>query len=264
METSLQRANLAVDELDTSLQADQTAEEEEHHIHLPNPSWWPLLLGAAIFVTVIGLLFIPDGPWLSISAAPFILVGILGWALENPMGAAHTDEEAGHQHVSLPAREVLDQAREVAERVVTVSSTPYSVHPIKVELESEDNGVVLAIYGKVELEAQQEELEAAIRAVPGVTEVKNFVIAEDSILNAADKRIESMREQGKLEGATNLSVLVENYILHLYGDVPKSSMKYALEREVIGIPGVRVVVNHIGLNKDIPGNLGKTTNKIGV
>ena len=264
METSLQRANLAVDELDTSLQADQTTEEEEHHIHMPGPSWWPLLLGAAILVTVIGLLFIPDGPWLSVAAAPFILVGILGWALEDPMGSAHTDGESTHAHVSLPAREVLDQARAVAERVVTVSSTPYSVHPIKVEIESEDHGVVLAIYGRVELEAQQEELEAAVRAVPGVADVKNFVIAEDTILNAAYTRIDNMKEQGKLDGATDLSVLVENYILHLYGDVPKTSMKYALEREVIGIPGVRVVVNHIGLNKDIPGNLGKTANKIGV
>lgn len=263
METSLQRANLAVDELDTSLQAEQV-EEEEQHIHMPGPSWWPFLLGAAILVTVIGLLFIPDGPWLSVAAAPFILVGILGWVLENPMGAHAEDETAHARRVSLPAREVLDQARAAAEHVVTVSSTPYSVHPIKVELESEDNGVVLGLYGKIELEAQRDELEEAIRAVPGVADVKNFVIAEDTILSAAYARIDTMKEQGKLDGATNLSVLVENYILHLYGDVPKSSMKYALEREVIGLPGVRVVVNHIGLNKDIPGNLGKTANKIGV
>jgi hypothetical protein len=40
-------------------------------------------------------------------------------------------------------------------------------------------------------------------------------------------------------------------------------MKYMLEREIVGIPGVRVVINHIGLNKDIPGNLGRTNNKIG-
>jgi hypothetical protein len=263
MDTSLQRANLAVDELDTSLQAEQV-EEEEHHIHMPGPSWWPVLLGTAIFVTVIGLLFIPDGPWLSVAAAPFILVGIIGWALEDPLGG-HEEGEAAHtRKVSLPAREVLDEARAAAERIVTVSSTPYSVHPIKVELESEENGVVLGLYGKIELEAQREELEEAVRAVPGVTDVKNFVIAEDTILNAAYSRIDAMREQGKLDGATGLSVLVENYILHLYGDVPKNSMKQALEREVIGIPGVRVVVNHIGLNKDIPGNLGKTANKIGV
>jgi hypothetical protein len=38
-------------------------------------------------------------------------------------------------------------------------------------------------------------------------------------------------------------------------------MKYLLERELVGIPGVKVVVNHIGLNEDIPGNLGKTKNR---
>ncbi len=263
METSLQRANLAIDELDTSLQQDQ-ADEEEHHIHLPGPSWWPLLLGTAILVTVIGLLFIPDGPWLAIAAAPFILVGIIGWALEDPMASSSHTHEEHTPKVTLSAQEILDKAREAAERIVTVSSTAYSVHPIKVEIESEDHGVVLALYGKVELETQREDLEEAVRAVPGVVDVKNFVIAEDSILRAADSRIDNMKAQGKLDGATNISVLVENYILHIYGDVPKSSMKYALERELIGIPGVRVVVNHIGLNKDIPGNLGKTANKVGV
>ncbi len=263
MDTSLQKANLAIDELDMSSAAHQAVEEEEQHIHMPGPSWWPIVLSVAILLTVIGLLFIPDGPWLSVAAAPFILVGILGWALEDPMAGAAAHEAPTRIYVpSLPAQEVLDRAREAAERVVTVSSTAYSVHPVKVELESEDQGVVLALYGKVELEAQREELEEAIRAVPGVYDVKNFIVAEDTILIAAYKRIDAMREQGKLDGAQNISVLVENYILHLYGDVPNTKMKYALEREVIGIPGVRVVVNHIGLNKDIPGNLGKTANKI--
>jgi hypothetical protein len=39
-------------------------------------------------------------------------------------------------------------------------------------------------------------------------------------------------------------------------------MKYLLEREISGVPGARVVINHIGLNKDIPGNLGRTTNRM--
>jgi hypothetical protein len=86
-------------------------------------------------------------------------------------------------------------------------------------------------------------------------------VAEDEILNLAHRRIENMQSQGKLNGLQNLSLLVENYILHIYGDVPNMKIKSALERELIGIPGVRVIVNHIGLNKDIPGNLGKTANK---
>jgi hypothetical protein len=95
-----------------------------------------------------------------------------------------------------------------------------------------------------------------------VVDVHNYITAEDAILNIANARLENLRSQGKLDGAKDISLLVENYILSLYGEVPGGSMKSMLEREMIGIPGVRVVVNHIGLNKEIPGNLGKTRNKI--
>lgn len=258
METSLQRANLSADELNSSLETYQEAEEAEHHIHMPAPSAWPLVLSAAILVAVIGLLFIPDAPWLTLVAIPFIIYGIMGWALEDPSGHVTTRTR---KRVSLPTQEVLDLARATVDRVVTISDTVFSSHPVKAELENETpEGVVIALYGKVELQSQRERLEEAVREVPGVADVRNFVIAEDTILNGAYKRIDNMKAQGKLEGANALSVLVENYILNLYGDVPKTSMKYALEREMLGIPGVRVVVNHIGLNKDIPGNLGKTKN----
>ena len=101
MDSSLHRADveptkinaqLTVEEVGASLAAHgdstvdgESAEEQEHHIHLPNPSYWPLLLSAAILVAVVGLLFFPDTPWLTIIAAPFVLIGILGWALEDPV-----------------------------------------------------------------------------------------------------------------------------------------------------------------------------------
>ena len=55
MDSSLQSANVAVDELSTSLDhhEETVGAEEEHHVHLPNPSWWPLILGTAILVAVI-------------------------------------------------------------------------------------------------------------------------------------------------------------------------------------------------------------------
>jgi osmotically-inducible protein OsmY len=90
----------------------------------------------------------------------------------------------------------------------------------------------------------------------------NFLVAEDELLNAVNAHIESLKAAGKLEGAKNLSVLVENYIVSLYGEVPTPEMKYMLEKEITGIPGARVVINHIGLDEDIPGNLGRTTNRI--
>jgi hypothetical protein len=238
-------------------------EEEEHHIHMPGPSLWPLILSVAILVVVTGLLFVPETPWLTLIGAPFVLIGILGWALEDPNASLHAPVPA-RKPVSIDAQTVLEEARAKTYQLVTVSSTAWSAHPVKVELEGQNEyGAILALYGKVELEAQRDELEAALREMPGVADVRNFLVAEDSILNSAYAAIDAMRAKGKLEGATNISVLVENYILSLYGEVPNKEMKAALEREMIGIPGVRVVINHIGLNKEVPGNLGRTLNKIG-
>lgn len=267
METSLQGTHPMTNQLQPSLSVQQEANEEleakEHHIHLPNPSIWPLILTLAIFITIIGLLFIPDAPWLAVIGAPLILVGILGWGLEDPMGgSAHSATSHQGPVTKAEVHTALQEAREVAERVVTVSSTAWSAHPIRVEIESENenDGVILALYGKVELEAQRQELEEAVLQVPHVAGVRNFIVAEDAILRMANARLEKVLAQGKLEGAKDLSILVENYILNLYGEVPKKDMKYTLEREMVGIPGVRVVVNHIGLDKEVPGNLGKTRN----
>jgi len=269
METSLHSANIPVNNISSPLEIHEIhpeIEEGQHHIHLPGPSYWPLLLSAAVLVAVTGLLFIPDNPWLVIIAVPFVLIGILGWGLEDPMGTTtHKAPINIPKKAAPPAQQVLDKSREAVEHTVTFGSTAYSTHPIKVEIESDQGseGIILAIYGKTELQAQRQELEDALRSVDGVIDVKNFVIAEDEILTMAYKRLENLKAQGKLDGAQHISTLVENYILHLYGDVPNSKMKYTLERDLIGIPGVKVVVNHIGLNKDIPGNLGKTANKIG-
>jgi hypothetical protein len=264
MDTTLHNAGLTIADLSQSLTVDQEVEEAEHHIHLPNPSLWPLILSAAILVEVTGLLFIPENPWLCAIAAPFILLGIMGWVLEDPMGhPASAEEHVRRNRPILSAHKILDMANATIEQVVTFGTTAYSTHPIKIEIEEDrgHEGVVLAVSGKVELMTQRQEINDALGSIDGVIGIKNFVVAEDAILDLANKRLENMQAQGKLDGAHNVSILVENYILHIYGDVPNMKMKYALERELIGIPGVRVVVNHIGLNKDIPGNLGKTANK---
>ncbi|HEY7415226.1 MAG TPA: cytochrome c oxidase subunit 4 [Ktedonobacteraceae bacterium] len=237
-------------------------EEEQHHIHMPSPSFWPLLLSIAILIAVGGLLFMPDNPWLTIFGIPFILIGIIGWALEDTMGEKSTVISVQPAVSTGPmSRQVLGQARDAVSRVITVSSIAYSAHPIKVMLENDNT--VLSLYGKVELEAQRQEIEDAVRSVPGVTTIQNHIVAEDEILNNAYRVIDNLRQKGKLEGASDISALVENYILSLYGQVPTTEMKYMLEKEMIGVPGVRVVINHIGLNEDIPGNLGRTLNKIG-
>ncbi len=269
MDTSLRReADFTAEEVDASLPDEQAnVREAEHHIHLPSPSLWPILLSAAILMAVIGLIFFPDTPYLTIIAAPLVLIGILGWALEDPMGGHSESEDEiaarNARYARLTPDEVLDMARAEADRIITISSTPYSNHPVKVELDSvQGEGVVLALYGKIELEAQRDALEAAMWQMPKVVNVLNFIVAEDTTLNRLYAKIDELRAKGKLEGAHNLSVFVENQILNIYGDVPTNDMKYMLERELIGTSGIRVVVNHIGLNEDIPGYLGKTRNKI--
>jgi hypothetical protein len=88
MDSSLHSANLTADEVSTSLGTNHKAaveEEEDHHVHLPNPSFWPFILSFAIIVTLAGLLFVPANPWITVIALPFVLIAILGWALEDPM-----------------------------------------------------------------------------------------------------------------------------------------------------------------------------------
>ncbi len=275
MDTSLQNTNLTEDELTVPVlegqEADLAEAEEAAHIHLPGGSLWPLILSVAILVTMFGFLIINTTPWVTVIGAVFALVGILGWAFENPM-APHeevvepgkyvaTFAEAAKTGKPTPLAEIaLQEAEDVVDKMVTISTTAWSAHPVKVFVERE--GVVLSLYGKVELEEQKKEVEQALRKLPGVLDVMNFLVAEDELLNAVNAVIENLKAQGKLEGAKNLSVLVENYIVSLYGEVPKPEMKYLLEREITAIPGARVVINHIGLNEEIPGNLGKTSNRI--
>jgi len=283
MNTPLTSTSISAEELRApeAIAEDEFLEEEETHIHLPGPSLWPVLLSAAIVLVFIGLILFgtpghdqlaPLAPWLVFIGLPLVLIGIMGWALENPHGKAHGAQARGGRYATsfadasitgkptVFAGQVLDQAEAVVESTVTIGSTAWSAHPVKVFVERE--GVVLSLYGKVELEVQKQEVEAAVRQVPGVLDVMNFLVAEDELLNAVNTVIEGLKSSGKLEGATDISVLVENGIVSLYGNVPSNSMKYLLEREISGVPGARVVVNHIGLNKDIPGNLGKTTNRI--
>jgi osmotically-inducible protein OsmY len=275
MNTPLQSVNLTADDVQSSSLIDKeehTESEEAHHIHMPSPSLWPFILGLSILIALAGLLVINKVPAITIIGVILAFISILGIGLEDPFRPLGEQAKtrrlptsyAEAAEVGRPtymAEALLEDAQDVADRVVTVSSTAWSAHPVKVEVERE--GVVLSLYGKVELKAQSEELQDALLRMPGVLDVKNFLVAEDALLNEVNDRIEKLKAAGKLEGARDISALVENYIVSLYGETPTSEMKYMLEREIVGIPGVRVVINHIGLNEDIPGNLGRTNNKIG-
>lgn len=274
MNTPLQSASTLGDELTlTASQEHGGAHDhsEAGHIHLPGPSYWPIVISVALLITIVGLLVVNSTPALLIVGGVLVLISIVGWGLEDPMASKSGEKKPNEVALSFAeaaitgkqtplAKAALRDAEDVVEKTVTIASTAWSAHPVKVFVERE--GVVLSLYGKVELEAQKQEVEKALRRMPGVIDVMNFLVAEDELLNAVNRQIDDLKAAGKLEGATNIHALVENYIVSLYGEVPKPEMKYTLERDITTIPGARVVINHIGLNEDIPGNLGKTSNRI--
>ena len=275
MNTPLQSTGLNEYEIEQAASESQEQEEAhaqgEAHIHLPNPSYWPILVSVSILIIIVGVLISNVTPALIIIGAPLLLITMMGWGLENPNAPKGVTVKAGEYAMSYAeaattgkptvlGQVALREAEDVVEQTVTISSTAWSAHPVKVFVERE--GVVLSLYGKVELEAQKEEVETALRKMPGVIDVLNFLVAEDELLNAVNRVIDGLKASGKLEGAKDITALVENYIVSLYGEVPTPEMKYLLEREITAIPGARVVINHIGLDKDIPGNMGRTSNRI--
>src|SRR6266700_2739657 len=88
MDGSSQSASYTPDEANASLleqHVDGEQEEASPHIHLPNPSYWPIVLGLAIAVTMGGLVFVSTTPFISLFGIIFVFICIMGWALEDPM-----------------------------------------------------------------------------------------------------------------------------------------------------------------------------------
>ena len=89
MDSSSQIASSVSDDMNvTYLPEEEEIGEEEAHVHLPNPSLWPLVVGIAVGVAVGVLVLLTINSFVALLVAVvaviFVLVGILGWALEDP------------------------------------------------------------------------------------------------------------------------------------------------------------------------------------
>ena len=128
MEPSLQRVQLHVSR--TVGPAEAQGGEAAQPIQLPGPSVWPLLLSVSVVVFVAGLLFIDNYPWLSLITIPLVLIGILGWALEDPVARPAPASQAGY--TSTAAVEIMLGGRqEEADYPMTFGRTKVSAYPVK-------------------------------------------------------------------------------------------------------------------------------------
>ena len=68
------------------------AEQEanaDHHIHMPSPSYWPMVLAAALPIIALGLIY---APLVAMVGGVIALLAMFGWALE-PSVADESDFE---------------------------------------------------------------------------------------------------------------------------------------------------------------------------
>jgi cytochrome c oxidase subunit 1 len=69
---------------------DVTQDGSATDVHLPSPSYWPLVLAAGMPLVGYGLIF---SLWWAIPGAVLIIAGVFGWVME-----PSTDPDAGHHH----------------------------------------------------------------------------------------------------------------------------------------------------------------------
>jgi cytochrome c oxidase subunit 1 len=88
--------------------------EGEHHVHLPSPSYWPLVTAVGLPIVGYGLIFTN---WLSLVGGLVVAAGLYGWAFEPPDDPDAHDEGPDHEGQApegegeLPAGQV-DEASE--------------------------------------------------------------------------------------------------------------------------------------------------------
>jgi cytochrome c oxidase subunit 1 len=64
------------------------ATDENPDIHLPQPSWWPIVLALGVLLIALGIVF----TWfISLLGVGVMLGAIVGWTLENRAVPAHAE-----------------------------------------------------------------------------------------------------------------------------------------------------------------------------
>jgi cytochrome c oxidase subunit I len=78
--------------------------DDDHHIHMPDPSYWPLVQTLGFFPLGYGLAY--ANPWLIAIGGIWLVMGLYGWIIE-PVAEGDDDEDDldhGHHGAETPAR----------------------------------------------------------------------------------------------------------------------------------------------------------------
>lgn len=108
---------------------------------------------------------------------------------------------------------------------------------------------VVTLEGTVDCFTQLDDAANAVRHLAGVRDVKNLVVVEPSpphvSVEAVREAIQDALDRHADHSAKHVSIVVQDGVVTLNGNVPSWAERRALEGAARGTPGVRKVDNHL-------------------
>ncbi|HEX6779731.1 MAG TPA: BON domain-containing protein [Ktedonobacterales bacterium] len=117
---------------------------------------------------------------------------------------------------------------------------------------------MVTLYGSVDTTWRKKRLEALLRTLPGVKHVANHLLAEEELAEQLQHHFQALLTAGTLDRLPTM--LVEQQIVELSGEVATPEQRTLVEREVLTVPGVRVVLNHLSVPQEASARV-HTTNR---
>jgi hypothetical protein len=96
----------------------------------------------------------------------------------------------------------------------------------------------VALHGRAELSTTVEAAVQALETTPGVVEVANHVLVDESLTDLVEQELAA-------KGITGIRALAEHGLISLHGEAPDAATRRKAEDTAARIPGVRGVVNRI-------------------
>jgi hypothetical protein len=117
---------------------------------------------------------------------------------------------------------------------------------------------LVTLYGSVDTTWRKERLATLLRTLPGVKQVANHLLAEEELAEQLQRHFQTLLTAGTLDRLPTM--LVEQQIVELSGEVATPEQRTLVERETLAVPGVRVVLNHLTVPQE-SGPRVHTTNR---